>query len=548
MKIGHHKTFRVAVAWMVAGAFASPAASARTGAGSNAHYKASRARAESRDELRRFRTRVDEALAKEPARRTFWGIEVADRDTGEVLYDLNADHYFMPASNAKLFTTALALATLGGGYQFRTTLESSARIGPDGKLAGDLVFVGRGDPDLSNRQFPYQLKTERSGPVEKVLAEMADAVVGKGLKEVDGDILADDSYFPYDPYPEGWAVGDIFFEYGAPVGAITFNDNVVVMHVAPGAHPGDAATIDVEPAAALETITTQITTAPPGGHAYFSVARESGPNFLSIRGTIPVGQPAAELQLAMTAPAETTARALKQLLEQRGVKVTGTVRVVHAPPPETNDENGFSPPHPAPQASAAGPNPFVLAEHWSPPLIESIRLTNKISQNLHAELLLRTVAREKAGFGSTEAGLQIEKDFLRAAGVADGDVIFSDGSGLGRDDLVTPRAVVALLRYAAHQPWGAEFISTLPVAGVDGTLESRMKGISGPAEIHAKTGSLEHVRAMSGYARTSRGENLVFSIFANNNTERGTDATETLDAIGMAMVQTLGRPSKEHRR
>lgn len=533
---------------MVAGAFAFPAASARTGAGANAHYKASRARAESRDELRRFRTRVDQALAKEQAKRTFWGIEVADRDTGEVLYNLNADHYFMPASNAKLFTTALALATLGGGYQFRTTLESSARIGPDGKLAGDLVFVGRGDPDLSNRQFPYQLKAERSGPVEKVLAEMADAVVGKGLKEVDGDIVADDSYFPYDPYPEGWAVGDIFFEYGAPVGAITFNDNTVVMHVAPGANPGDAATIDVEPAAALETITTQVTTAPPGGHAYFSVARESGPNFLSIRGTIPVGQPAAELQLAMTSPAETTARALKQLLEQRGVKVTGTVRVVHAPPPETSDENGFSPPHPAPQASAAGPNPFVLAEHWSPPLIESIRLTNKISQNLHAELLLRTVAREKAGFGSTEAGLQIEKDFLRAAGVADGDVIFSDGSGLGRDDLVTPRAVVALLRYAAHQPWGAEFISTLPVAGVDGTLESRMKGISGPAEIHAKTGSLEHVRAMSGYARTSRGENLVFSIFANNNAERGTDATETLDAIGMAMVQTLGRPSKEHRR
>jgi serine-type D-Ala-D-Ala carboxypeptidase/endopeptidase (penicillin-binding protein 4) len=549
VKIGRrHATFSVAVVWVVAGGFWPWAARARTGARPSAHHGASRARGESSAELRRFRRRVDQALATEQAKRTFWGIEIADRDSGEILYDRNADHFFMPASNAKLFTTALALATLGGNYQFRTTLESSTRIDPGGKLAGDLVFVGRGDPDLSNRQFPYQLKAERDGPVEKVLAEMADAVVGKGLKEVDGDVVADDSDLPYDPYPEGWAVGDMFFEYGAPVSAITFNDNIVVVRVAPGANPGEAATIDVEPAAALETITTQITTAPPGGHAYFSVAREPGPNFLSIRGTIPVGQEPAELQLAMTAPAETTARALKQLLEQRGVKITGAVRVVHAPPPETSDENGFSPPHPAPQPSAAGPNPFVLAQHLSPPLIESIRLTNKISQNLHAELLLRTVAREKAGFGSTEAGLKIEKEFLRTAGVPDGDVIFSDGSGLARDDLVTPRAVVALLRYAAHQAWGAEFISTLPVAGVDGTLESRMKRISGPAEIHAKTGSLEHVRAMSGYARTNRGEDLVFSIFANNNTGHGTDATDTLDAIGMAMVEALGRPAKNPRR
>jgi serine-type D-Ala-D-Ala carboxypeptidase/endopeptidase (penicillin-binding protein 4) len=491
---------------------------------------------------------VDGALATDQARRTFWGIEVADRDTGEILYERNADHYFMPASNGKLFTTALALATLGGTYQFHTTLESATRIGPDGKLASDLVFVGRGDPDLSNRRFPYQLKAERDGPVEKVLAEMADAVVSKGLKEVDGDIVADDSYFPYDPYPEGWAVGDLFFDFGAPVSAITFNDNIVVVHIAPGARAGDPATVGVEPAAALETMTVQVATAPPGGHAYFSVAREPGPNFLSVRGTIPLGQPATELHLAMTSPAETTARALKNLLEQRGVKITGTVRVVHALPPETSDENGFAPPVPEPQPSAAGPDPFVLAEHVSPPLIESIRLTNKISQNLHAELLLRTVARVKAGYGSTEAGLKIEKDFLREAGVPDGDVVFSDGSGLARDGLVTPRAVVALLQYAARQPWGAEFISTLPVAGVDGTLESRMKGISGPAEIHAKTGSLEHVRAMSGYARTYGGENLIFSIFANNDTEHGTDSTKTLDAIGTDIVQILGAPSSERKR
>ncbi|HTU32733.1 MAG TPA: D-alanyl-D-alanine carboxypeptidase/D-alanyl-D-alanine-endopeptidase [Candidatus Acidoferrum sp.] len=520
----------------------APVASAGTNVSRATRAAGSSAAARLRPDVRRFDERVNAALAKSQAQRIFWGVEVADRDTGQILYQLNADHFFMPASNAKLFVTSLALATLGGSYQYHTTLESAARIGPDGKLAGDLVFVGRGDPDLSNVVFPYQLKTERSGPVEKVLGEMADAAVAKGLKEVDGDVVADDSYFPYDPYPEGWSIGDIFFDFGAPVSAITFNDNVVRLQIAPGSRAGDPAIVQVQPAVASESMTAQITTAPAGGHAYFSVSREPAPNFLSLTGTIPQGQAPTELDLAMIAPAETAARALKQLLEQRGVKITGTVRVVHAPPPQTSDENGFSPPPPPPQPSAAGANPFVLAEHLSPPLIESVRFTNKVSQNLHAELFLRTVGRVKAGFGSAEQGLKIEQAFLRKAGIADGDVLLSDGSGLARDDLVTPRAVIALLEYDARQAWGAEFMSTLPLAGVDGTLESRMKGITGPAVIQAKTGSLEHVHSMSGYAKTYRGENLVFSIFANNETQHGNDATEALDAIAEAMVQTLGGP------
>jgi len=509
-------------------------------------HGAAHANTKPRGDIPRFRARVDAALADAHAKRLFWGIVVADRDSGETVYELNADHFFMPASNAKLFTTALTLSTLGGNYQFRTTLESASRLDADGKLAGDLVLVGRGDPDLSNRKFPYQLKSERDGPVEKILSQMADAAVAKGLKEVDGDLVADDSYFPYDPYPEGWNIGDMFFEYGAPVSAIAFNDNTVSIQVQAGAQAGDPAILGIQPGAAAESFTNQITTGPPGGNPYFSVARQPGPNFLSLRGTIPLGHAPADLDLAMIAPAETAGLALKQLLEQRGVRVTGNVRAVHAPPPETSDNTGNAPPPPPPAPSAAGPNAFVLAEHLSPPLIESIRLTNKISHNLHAELLLRTVAREKTGFGSAEAGLKLGQEFLKAAGVIDGDVVLTDGSGLARDDLVTPRAVVALLRYAAHQSWGAEWMSTLPIAGVDGTLESRMKQISGPAAMEAKTGSFEHVHSLSGYVTTLRGENLAFSIFANNDAEHGRDATAAMDAIGMAMVQTLGparRPS-----
>lgn len=496
----------------------------------------------SRLDVARFRSRVEAALADVHAKRAFWGILVADRDTGEIFYDLNSDHFFLPASNAKVITTALALATLGGSYQFRTTLESSSPIDGQGRLATDLVLVGRGDPDLSNRKFPYQLKTEREGPTEKILSEMVDAAAGKGLKEIDGDIVADDSYFPYDPYPEGWGIGDMFFEFGAPVSAIDFNDNTITVHVSPGVRENDPAIVMVDPSAGSESIQTQIATAPPGGNPYFAVVRQPGPNFLLLRGMIPLGHAPADIDLAMVSPAETAAVALKQLFEQRGIRVTGTARVVHAPAPETSDSNGVSPPPPPPMPSAAGPNPNLLAEHLSPALIECIRLTNKISQNLHAELLLRTVAHEKAGYGSADAGIKVEQDFLKAAGAQDGDVVLSDGSGLARDDLVTPRAMVALLHYAAQQPWGAEFLSTLPIAGVDGTLDTRLKQISGPAVVQAKTGSLEHVRAMSGYATTLHGEHLVFAIFGNNDTEHGRDATSAIDAIVMAMIQTLGPP------
>ena len=150
---------------------------------------------------------------------------VADRDSGETLYELNADRFFTPASNAKIFTSTLALSTLGPDFHFHTTLETTGQLGSDRRLAGDLVLVGRGDPDLSNRKFPYTGKVEREGPSEAALTEMVQSAAAKGLKEVDGDIVADDSYFPYDPYPAGWSVGDLYFTFGAPVSEMCIRDS-----------------------------------------------------------------------------------------------------------------------------------------------------------------------------------------------------------------------------------------------------------------------------------------------------------------------------------
>jgi serine-type D-Ala-D-Ala carboxypeptidase/endopeptidase (penicillin-binding protein 4) len=506
-----------------------------------------------RPDVTRFRARVDAALAEAHAQKAFWGVLVTDRDSGETLYELNADRFFTPASNAKIFTSTLALSMLGPDFRFHTTLETTGQLGSDGRLAGDLVLVGRGDPDFSNRKFPYVGKVEREGPAESALAEMAASAVVKGLKEVDGDIVADDSYFPYDPYPAGWSVGDLYFTFGAPVSALAFNDNSFSIEVSPAQREGDAAALVVEPAAALESFAHEVGTSPISGKPDFSVVRQPGQKFILLRGSIPVGHAPIKLDLAMSDPAEVAAQALKQTLENAGVHVTGEIRVQHAPPPQAFDATTLAaqstadiPVDPGGMSSEVAKivNTLVLAEHISPALLESIRLTNKVSQNLHAELFLRTVAREKAGIGSTDAGIWVEQNFLKTAGIADGDVVLSDGSGLSRDDLVTPRAVVQLLRYAALRPWGADYISTFPIAGVDGTLEYRMKDTAASGRILAKTGSLEHVRAMSGYATTLRGEHLIFTIFGNNNASHGHDATAAMDAIGVAMVETLGTSAK----
>jgi serine-type D-Ala-D-Ala carboxypeptidase/endopeptidase (penicillin-binding protein 4) len=498
------------------------------------------ASAKNRKDTARFASRVQAILGEAHAQKAFWGVLVVDRDTGEALYELNADRFFTPASNAKIFTTSLALATLGPDFRFRTTLETTGKILADGHLSGDVVLVGRGDPDLSNRKFPFVGKVERDGPVDKILAEMADQAFANGVKEIDGDIVADDSYYPYDPYPPGWSVGNIFFTFGAPVSALTFNDNCITITIFPGAKVGDSASVVVEPAAAAETFSRDITTVDAAAKSEIGVVRQPGPDFLLLHGSIPLGHGPVKLDLAMPDPAETAGASLKRIFESRGVRVTGTVRVHHAAPPEIYPD---APVVLGPLPPALDPHTTVLAEHLSLPLLESVRLTNKVSQNLHAELLLRAVAREKKGFGVTDAGLWVEDDFLKSAGIADGDVVLTDGSGLARDNLVTPRATVQMLSFDEHQSWATDYISTFPIAAVDGTLNDRFQGTTAAGRIQAKTGSEDHIRALSGFATTTGGERLVFTIFGNNNPQRGHDSTVVIDSIAVAMVEILGAKS-----
>ena len=492
-----------------------------------------------------FQKAVNTILADPEAQRAFVGALIVDADTGKPIFELNADKYFTPASNTKLLTTVLALATLGPDYRFRTTLETSGTIDSAGRLRGDLLLVGRGDPDFSNRKMPFDAKNPIDGPPDKPLADFADALVAKGLKEIDGDIVADDSYFPYAPYPEGWAVGDVPFYYGAPISAICLDDNSLDLKITPGDHVGAPAWITVEPWPGYDVYAYSVTTGATDSSAQFDVVEVPGAKQFLLRGSIPLGHATIDEPLAMPNPAEYTANVLKELLEARGVKITGEARAQHAPPPAVGME--LDPPAPA-AGTVAQAGPTVLAERDSQPLIEIVRVINKVSQNLHAEILLRTVAKEKAGTGSLSAGLNYEKGFLSTAGVPDGDVEVDDGSGLSRENIVTPRAMVALLQYVRRQPWGDAFFSTLPVAGIDGTLDNRMKGTAAVGRIEGKTGSVEHTQAISGLATTVRDEHVLFSIFDNHNGGKGSDATRILDAISVAMVEDLGAPPSKSKK
>ena len=449
-----------------------------------------------------------------------WGLLIADGGTGQVLFEENADKYFVPASNMKLFTTALALAKLSPDFRFRTTLEATVQPNAAGKLQGPLYLVGRGDPNLSNRKFPYMSKEEFDGPSEKVIAEMANAIAGKGIKEISGDIIGDESYFPRERYPNGWEIDDMVWEYGAAISAIVVDDNTVQLTLTAGEKAGDHVDAVVVPSAPEFTVDNQLITSAAGVKSDLTLKREPGSNVVTLLGTLPAKSNPRKLTLAIQEPALQAAAMLKRLLEDRGIKVDGTVGKLSLPP-----------------GAPEGEKRVVLAEHRSIPLGDSVKLVNKISQNLHTEMLLRTAARQDGAWTTPEDLASYPTTFYTLAGIPSGDVVQTDGSGLSRHDLVTARALVALLLYAQKQPWFEVYFASLPVAGIDGTLEDRMKNSIADGRLHAKSGSVEHVRTRSGYADLPNGKRLVFSFLSNNMGSKGHEATDALDALSIAMME-----------
>ena len=266
----------------------------------------------------RFDARAEMLLGASPSSKGDWGLLIVDAQTGETLFEKNADGYFVPASNMKLFTTALALAKLGPDYKFHTTLETRGTISPDGKLSGDVVLVGRGDPNLSNRKFPYELKEEFDGPPERALAELADALVARGVKEISGDVVGDDSYFPRERYPNGWEIDDMVWEYGAAISAIVVDDNTVAVTLTPGERSGDPVQASVAPLTPDFTLQNDVATSMSGLKSDLTLTREPGANLVIVRGTLPAKSTPRKLVLAIEEPAQHAASLLAGFLSGTG--------------------------------------------------------------------------------------------------------------------------------------------------------------------------------------------------------------------------------------
>jgi D-alanyl-D-alanine carboxypeptidase/D-alanyl-D-alanine-endopeptidase (penicillin-binding protein 4) len=470
-------------------------------------------------------------LRQAKAERGFWGIEVVRLSDGKVLYKKNEDHLFMPASNMKLFTTAAGLEKLGPDYVFRTTVESDAPPDAAGRVQ-DLILVGRGDANLGARVLPYHLKTERRIYADMAFRELADQVAARGVREIQGNLIADDTYYQYEPYGRDWSVGDMQWGYGAPVSALAFNDDELIIHVEPGAAEGQLATVLLSPLSEYFQINNHLETVDTKAREHIFVDRAPGSKQLDVWGQVRLGSSVDDDSVSIDDPPMAVGGLFQKLLEERGIKVHGKVVVKHL----TRIEAATIPDPPPPPAPR-----LVLAEHRSPPLREDITVINKVSQNLHAEMLLRTLGREVENFGSSASGLEVLDDFAEKAGIPHDEYYFSDGCGLSRKALVAPEAVVKLLQYMAHSPNFDVYYDSLPVAGIDGTLANRFERTIVEGAIHAKTGTITHVNALSGYMDLPSGDRLAFSIFGNAHPASARKGARAVDQIAFALFEHFGR-------
>jgi serine-type D-Ala-D-Ala carboxypeptidase/endopeptidase (penicillin-binding protein 4) len=388
---------------------------------------------------------------------------------------------------------------------------------------------------MSGRSYPFQEKTERPNPPLMALQSIADQIAADGVKVIDGDILGDDTWFVWERYGSGWGWDDLEWSYGAPVSALTVNDNVVYLNLPPNGQPSPW--YPDTPYYALEDSLTALPGTQPANPG---IDRQPGSKIVRAYGTM--NQRGLHVALAIEDPAEYAAVALRQMLLAHGIEVKGTAKAQHRMSTDTRDFRAeVDQPlalHPLTLSTIQPPTSGlrVLATYVSPPFEQDIVVTNKVSQNLHAELFLRVLGRLEAGDGSVAQGARVVRQFLIDAGVDPGDFVFYDGSGLSPLDLITPRALTHLLTYATGQPWGAAWRGSLPVGGVDGTLSGRFADPALRGKVFAKTGTLAEVSALSGYLIAASGRTVVFSILCDSHNPSGEAARQAIDKIVAAIA------------
>jgi D-alanyl-D-alanine carboxypeptidase/D-alanyl-D-alanine-endopeptidase (penicillin-binding protein 4) len=433
------------------------------------------------------------------------GVHVVELPGGETVVAHEPDRPRILASNTKLITTAAALDALGPGYLFETRLLARGPAA-GGLLRGDLAVVGGGDPNISGRHF--------DGDPYAVFRRWAAALRGRGVSRVEGNLYLVHGLFDAQQVHPDWPRDQLSRWYEAPVGALSFNDNCVLVRVHPGARPGAPARVELvpEPPGFFRLRVSARTTASAKQHRVV-VARAAHANDIVVSGSVYRGAAPVEAWVAVRDPGEYFGAALRAAWREEGLEVGGRSAVVEALP--------------------AGGWEQIAASRTD--LLTTLEVTNKRSQNFYAESLFKLLGALLCGEGSWAGGGRAVDEFLERVGIARGSYSLADGSGMSRNGRFTPRQVTRLLEFMFSHTWGREFLLSLAHSGEPGLRwEKRLAEVPYRGNVFAKTGTLRGVSTLSGYAKARSGRLYAFSILCN-----GADAWRAQrhqDAIVRALI------------
>jgi len=437
-------------------------------------------------------------------------------DSGESLALIQAREPFKPASNQKLLTTAAALALLGPDHKYVTTLQAPGAI-QNGRIDGDLLVRGTGDPNISSRFY-------EGGP-GALFRAWARELRARGLQEVTGGIVADDTYFDDVRLPPTWDDRQAETWYSAQVSALSLNDNCLDVVVRPASRAGRPAEVGVVPASALIEIEGAPQTV-AGGKAKVIVHRKPGTNRIQVKGQIGLGAPAWMGNITMDDPALVFASALANAMKAEGITIKGSARKLE----RRSSRAGVVP---AVQA------PAILVEHTST-LLQDLQVILKRSQNLHAEILLKAMGARAGGEGSLAGGERAIREYLKAKRIPADGLVVADGSGLSHANRVSAETLVRVLHSVRGESHFESFLQALPIAGEDGTLDDRFRGRAARGRIHAKTGYIRGVSCLSGYVLC--GKRIASFAVLVNSKRGGIGAAKTLqEEIGDLIYHALER-------
>jgi D-alanyl-D-alanine carboxypeptidase/D-alanyl-D-alanine-endopeptidase (penicillin-binding protein 4) len=458
-----------------------------------------------------LRSDLDKIFSSQDFENAQWGVEVFSLDRSEKLYERNPTRLYIPASNVKILTAAVALMRLGPDFRFETRVLRDGQIA-DGVLKGNLVIVGSGDPSISARL--------QSGDPFLSFKNWAAKLKEMGVRAISGDILGDEDAFGDAVPGYGWEWNDLAQAYGAPVSALQFNENSVVLEIAPGARKGSPASIKAAPLAGYLEIENRITTAEEGEPAHIEIERGELKESIIARGAAALKGAVTTRSVAVQSPARYYLSALKHVLNEEGIDVSQC---------KIKEVRAFK-----------SPSLSLLWIHRSLPLSDILKPLLKNSQNLYAETLARALGLELLGEGTFAKGKEVVENTLSEMGIENKSYSYADGSGLSRLNLASADMLLRVLISMYRHRYFPDFYSSLPIAGIDGTLAARMKGAKAENNVRAKTGSFASVCALSGYMHTAEGEMLAFSMIANNFLE-SKDAAEAAQDKAIERLAVFSR-------